>query len=81
MTQHKPAIMTPGPMRPRSGSSSRANRLIDPIARMNACQDDSGCSQSTITPTVTAGVTYTIVVDGYDGSEVGDFTLTVPPAP
>ena len=48
---------------------------------MNACQDDSGGGQSTITPTVTAGVTYTIVVDGYKGREVGDFTLTVPPAP
>jgi len=43
------------------------------------CADDTCSTQSTITPTVTAGVTYTIVVDGYSGGNDGPFTLTVTP--
>ena len=46
-----------------------------------ACNDDFCSFQSTITPNVTAGTTYTIVVDGYDSGESGAFTLTVTPAP
>ena len=47
-----------------------------------ACNDDSACGlQSQMTPMVTAGTTYTIVVDGYDGGDVGPFTLTVTPPP
>src|SRR5204863_14380 len=49
-----------------------------------ACNDDS-CANSTgivraskITPTVTAGATYYIVVDGYGGA-AGTFALTVTP--
>ena len=54
-----------------------------------ACNDDtSGCNSgagsgiaSRITPTVTAGQTYYIVVDGYGGAR-GDFRLSVtPPTP
>lgn len=43
------------------------------------CADDSCGLQSEITPTVTAGVTYLITVDGYDGSDQAPFTLTVTP--
>jgi hypothetical protein len=46
-----------------------------------ACDDDTCGSRSTITPTVTAGVTYTIVVDGYSGGDEGPFALTVTPPP
>lgn len=46
-----------------------------------ACNDDFCGLGSTILPTVTAGQTYTIVVDGYSGDS-GPFTLTVtPPSP
>jgi hypothetical protein len=45
------------------------------------CDDDTCGTRSTITPTVTAGVTYTIVVEGYDGSSQGAFTLSVTSAP
>jgi len=45
------------------------------------CADDTCSRQSTITPTVTAGVTYTIVMDGYSGGDEGPFALTVTPAP
>jgi hypothetical protein len=42
-----------------------------------ACNDD-GCSlQSSVSTAVTAGTTYTIVVDGFDAGESGPFTLTV----
>ena len=46
-----------------------------------ACNDDSGCTPSLasrVTPTVTAGVPYFIVVDGF-GFNSGTFTLTVTP--
>ena len=54
----------------------------------NACNDDtSGCATggsnsegSRITPSVTAGQTYYIVVDGYGGAS-GNFTLSVAPPP
>jgi hypothetical protein len=49
--------------------------------RFVACNDDFCSLRSTITPNVTAGTTYTIVVDGYDSGESGTFTLTVTPAP
>jgi hypothetical protein len=57
-----------------------------------ACNDDTqGCAVSdgtpnafkhgsVVTPTVTAGQTYFIVVDGYKGKS-GNFGLTVIPAP
>jgi hypothetical protein len=45
------------------------------------CDDDTCGSSSTITPTVVAGTTYTIVVDGFGGGNAGAFTLTVTPAP
>jgi hypothetical protein len=46
-----------------------------------ACNNDSCGSQSRITPSVTAGQTYSIVVDGWSGAN-GSFVLTVtPPAP
>jgi len=53
-----------------------------------ACNDDtSGCATSgsanqgsRITPTVTAGQTYFIIVDGYGGAS-GNFTLSVTPPP
>jgi hypothetical protein len=54
-----------------------------------ACNDDTpGCATSEpndhhgsrLTPTVTAGETYFIVVDGYAASH-GTFTLTVDPPP
>jgi hypothetical protein len=45
-----------------------------------ACNDDSdACPGSRITPTVAAGETYVIIVDGAFG-ESGNFTLTVTPA-
>src|SRR5947207_2202889 len=45
----------------------------------DACANSSGLSRaSRITPTVTAGQTYFIVVDGYGGSH-GTFSLTVTP--
>src|SRR6266481_2301733 len=45
----------------------------------DACPDASGLNRaSRITPTVTAGQTYFIVVDGYGGAQ-GNFTLTVTP--
>lgn len=45
------------------------------------CNDDACGAQSRITPSVTAGQPYTIVVDGYGGAN-GPFVLTVtPPAP
>jgi hypothetical protein len=65
----------------RSGSCQAGSQV--------ACNDDtSGCGSgaasnlaSRITPTVTAGQTYYIVVDGYGGAR-GNFTLSVtPPAP
>lgn len=43
-----------------------------------ACNDDSCGTGSWITPSVTAGQTYTIVVDGYRGAN-GAFVLTVTP--
>jgi hypothetical protein len=46
-----------------------------------ACDDDTCGTSSTITPAVTAGTSYTIVVEGYNGSSAGAFTLTVTPAP
>ena len=46
-----------------------------------ACNDDTCAYQSQITPMVTAGVQYTVVVDGYGGSDFGPFTLTVTPPP
>jgi hypothetical protein len=54
-----------------------------------ACNDDvTGCGTgepsdhhgSRLTPTVTAGQTYFIVVDGYNGGQ-GDFSLTITPPP
>ena len=40
-----------------------------------------GCTQAArITPTVSAGTTYSIVVDGYANYSQGNFTLTVIPA-
>ena len=56
-----------------------------------ACNDDTvGCGVigdgtnphrgSTLTPTVTAGQTYFIFVDGYNGAK-GNFSLTVVPPP
>src|SRR5437867_272658 len=45
----------------------------------DACPNASGASiASRITPTVTAGQTYFIVVDGYGGTQ-GSFSLTVTP--
>ncbi|HTD25696.1 MAG TPA: hypothetical protein VK649_01915, partial [Candidatus Elarobacter sp.] len=45
----------------------------------DACANASGLFRaSRITPTVTAGTTYYIVVDGYSGSS-GSFTLSVTP--
>ncbi len=42
--------------------------------------DDDGCAPgSTMTTPVTAGTTYTIVVDGYSSGNAGTFTLTVTP--
>jgi len=41
-----------------------------------ACNDDFCGFRSSITPTVTAGETYIIVVDGFGGSS-GSFTLTI----
>jgi hypothetical protein len=46
-----------------------------------ACNDDFCSLRSTVTPIVTAGTIYTIIVDGYDSAESGTFTLTVTPAP
>src|SRR5207253_1887617 len=48
----------------------------------DACADATGASRaSRITPTVTAGQTYYIFVDGFGGAQ-GNFTLTVlPPLP
>jgi hypothetical protein len=46
-----------------------------------ACNDDSCGLQSTIFPTVTAGQTYTIVVDGYGRGSFGSYDLTVTPPP
>src|SRR5213594_3369891 len=48
----------------------------------DACADASGLNRaSRLTPTVTAGQTYFIVVDGYGGTH-GSFSLTItPPAP
>jgi hypothetical protein len=45
------------------------------------CDDDTCGSRSTITPTVTAGVTYTIVMDGFSAGNEGPFVLTVTPPP
>ena len=42
------------------------------------CDDDTCGLRSTITPSVTAGTTYTIIVDGFSA---GAFTLSVTPAP
>jgi len=45
----------------------------------DACPNASGANTaSRITPTVTAGQTYFIVVDGYGGAQ-GTFSLTVTP--
>src|SRR5207247_241481 len=45
----------------------------------NACPDSTGLNRaSRITPAVTAGQTYFIVVDGYGGAQ-GTFSLTVTP--
>src|SRR5207245_3931603 len=48
----------------------------------DACTNATGLNRaSRLTPTVTAGQTYFIVVDGYGGSQ-GTFSLTVtPPVP
>jgi len=48
----------------------------------DACANATGLARaSRLTPTVTAGQTYYIVVDGYNGAQ-GTFSLTVtPPAP
>jgi len=48
----------------------------------DACTNATGLNRaSRLTPTVTAGQTYYIVVDGYGGAQ-GTFSLTVtPPAP
>jgi len=62
----------------RSGSCQSGSQI--------ACNDDtSGCATgsnpnygSRITPTVTAGQTYFIIVDGYGGAS-GNFTLSVTP--
>jgi hypothetical protein len=59
-----------------------------PTGTQVACNDDtSGCATSTnanyasrIRPTVTAGQTYFIIVDGYGGAS-GNFTLSVTPPP
>jgi hypothetical protein len=57
-------------------------RTGDCHAPVLACDDDSVCGpQSSISPAVTAGVKYLIVVDGYSGANVGPFTLTVTPPP
>jgi lysyl oxidase len=64
----------------RSGSCQTGSQV--------ACNDDtSGCATSTspnygsrITPAVTAGQTYFIIVDGY-GSASGNFTLSITPPP
>jgi hypothetical protein len=53
-----------------------------------SCNDDTnGCSTGTgsnigsrLSPTVTAGQTYYIFVDGYNGAS-GNFTLSVTPPP
>ena len=44
------------------------------------CSDDACGSASLITPSVVAGTTYTIVVDGFSDGNVGPFTLSVEPA-
>jgi hypothetical protein len=44
-----------------------------------ACNDDFCGLQSQINPFVVAGTTYTIVVDGFSGSQ-GNFTLSVSPS-
>ena len=42
--------------------------------------DDDGCAPgSTMSPTVVAGTSYTIVVDGFASGNAGEFTLTVTP--
>jgi hypothetical protein len=46
-----------------------------------ACNDDTCGLQSRITPMVTAGTQYTVVVDGYGGGDFGPFALTVTPPP
>jgi hypothetical protein len=54
----------------------------------SSCVDDTpGCATSSgpmhgsrITPTVTAGQTYYVVVDGYNG-RAGDYSLNVIPPP
>lgn len=44
-----------------------------------ACNDDSCALQSLINPTVTAGETYFIVVDGFGSFGAGEFSLSVSP--
>jgi hypothetical protein len=41
------------------------------------CNDDGCGLSSDMTVAVAAGQTYTIVVDGFDSGNAGDFTLTV----
>ena len=48
------------------------------------CNDDSGTgTQSSVTATLTAGQTITLVVDGFDASSAGDYVLNIsgPPIP
>jgi CARDB len=68
--------------------SSACNAGILSATSLPACNDDtSGCQGSSantgsrVTPSITAGQTYYIVVDGYsnDPSGVGNFTLSVLP--
>jgi hypothetical protein len=49
--------------------------------RCGSCGGQKVTSDGGIAPTVTAGTTYTIVVDGYSSSQSGNFTLTVTPPP
>jgi hypothetical protein len=53
----------------------------DCLTPFTACDDDTCGSASTITPTVTAGTTYLIAVEGFSNGNFGPFTLTVTPPP